>query len=190
LKNRILWVAALFYFILLSARSRAEDSIYVNVGSARPSNPSGFSDNWNAGGNFGVGFGFGLSPAFQLVVDANGYNFPVNSSRYLTVSGGEYRDGLLLVNGRLKFIAEDNPVVAYGILGIGVSTLTQDAMTSTTSGGSAATPASSTTSLAGRLGVGIDIKLSGYTSLFLEFDGIGNKTIDYGSGRLGGKFNL
>lgn len=201
MKNRILSVIALLVLTLPAVPLRADeasapesqtqDSIYVNVGSARPTMPNGFSDNWMIGGNFGVGFGFGLSPVFQLVLDANGYNFPVNISQYQTVSGGEYRDGLLLVNGRLKFIPENNPVVPYGILGIGFSTLTEDALTGTDNSGHAVnTPASTNTSLAGRLGLGLDFKLSGYTAIFLEFDGVGDKYVSYGSARLGGKFNL
>jgi len=172
------------------------DSIFVNIGGTTPFDPSGFASNQTVGYNAGVGFGFGLSKLFQLVLDANADNFPLNNNggAYNGDSGGNVRIGTFLANIRFRFLAEDNPVVPYLIAGMGAATVNQDAITN--GGGAVVSPASTTTNFAGRLGIGMDIRLSEMTALFVESNGYGiassngSANIRYNSFRLGAKFNL
>jgi opacity protein-like surface antigen len=174
---------------------QVRDSIFINVGATTPLNPGSFTTTQNVGYNGGLGYGFGLSKLFQLVIEADSDNFPLNNSLapYNGASGGNIRIGTLLANARFRFLAEDNPVVPYVIGGMGAARVEQEAITS---GGSVVSPTSSTANLALRLGIGIDIRLSGLTSLYVESSGYGiagsngASNINYNSFRLGGKFNL
>jgi opacity protein-like surface antigen len=176
---------------------QVRDSIFVNIGWTTPFDPGYYSTNQNPGYNGGVGYGFGLSKLFQLVIDANSDNFPLNynSPTYSgqAVSGGNIRIGTLLANVRFRFLAQDNPVVPYLIGGMGGARVEQEAITS---GNTVIAPASSTGNFAARFGIGIDIRLSPMTDLFVESNtyGIasngGSGNFDYNSFRFGGKFNL
>jgi hypothetical protein len=173
-----------------------KNSIFVNIGGTTPFSPSSFTSNQTVGYNGGIGFGFGLSPLFQLVLDANADSFPLNNNGgfFNGDSGGNLRIGTFLANIRFRFLAEDNPVVPYLIGGMGGARVTQDAITN--AGGAVISPSSSSTNFAARLGIGIDIRLSGMAALFVESSGYGiagsngAANINYNSFRLGGKFNL
>jgi hypothetical protein len=172
-----------------------KDSIFVNIGGTTPFSPDSFTSNQTVGYNGGVGFGFGLSKLFQLVLDANADSFPLNNNggAFNGDSGGNLRIGTFLANIRFRFLAEDNPVVPYLIGGMGAAHVEQDAITN---GGAVISPASSSTNFAARLGLGIDIRLSNLSALFVESSGYGiagsngAANINYNSFRLGGKFNL
>ncbi len=169
------------------------DSIFVNIGGATPVNPASFTADQANGYNGGIGFGFGISRIFQLVIDANADTFPLNTSQFPGIGGGAIRIGTLFANARLRFIAEDNPVVPYFIGGLGGATVTQDSFTLN---GSTLISSTSNTNGALRVGLGIDIKLNKGFALFVEDNGIGisgsngGSNISYNSFRLGGKFNL
>jgi len=168
------------------------DSIFINIGATTPLNPVGFNTNQIPGYNGGLGYGFGLSPIFQLVIDANSDNFPLNSAAFNGASGGNMRIGTLLANIRLRVLAQDNPVVPYLIAGMGAARVEQEAITN---GGALISPASSTANFAGRFGIGIDIRISALAALYIESSAYGIVTNNsgnttYNSFRLGGKFNL
>src|SRR5665213_1497629 len=143
-----------------------KDSIYVNIGGTTPLSPSSFTMKQTSGYNVGIGYGFGLSKLFQLVIDVNADNFPSNISNII---GGDMRVGTLLANIRFRVLAEDNPVVPYLIGGIGGAYVTESAF----SYSGLVFPATSSTNLALRLGFGIDIRLSQLTSLFVDLSSYG-----------------
>ncbi len=169
------------------------DSIFVNIGATTPLDPANFNSSQTPGYNGGLGYGFGLSPLFQLVIDANSDNFPLNRAAYNGASGGNLRIGTLLANIRLRVLAQDNPVVPYLIFGLGAARVEQEAITN---GGALISPATSTANFAGRFGIGIDIRISALAALYVESSGYGILTNNtpgnttYNSFRLGGKFNL
>jgi hypothetical protein len=169
-----------------AAELSAVNSIYVNGGLGFPVGPQNFAGNWSLGPQFGLGIGLGLSKMFQVVVDANIHLYASNASN----NSGSFKDLLVLVNGRLQFTPENNPVVPYGILGAGASCLFQDAP-------KAAGPTPSSIDInnnridwAARAGLGLDFKVSDYVSIFVEGDGVATGYLGYGTVRLGGKFNL
>ena len=190
LATRIVWADE-------APTTQVRDSIFVNIGGTTPLSPGSFVSNQNVGYNGGLGYGFGLSPLFQLVIDANSDNFPLNygSASYngLGINGGNMRVTTLLANLRFRLLSQDNPVVPYLIGGIGAARVAQAAITN---GNTILAPATTTGNFAARLGIGIDIRLSSMASLYVETsdyaiavnNGTGN--IDFNSFRLGGKFNL
>jgi hypothetical protein len=187
----VLWTASALWADP-SPETVVRDSIFVNIGATTPLNPTGFNTTQTPGYNGGLGYGFGLSPLFQLVIDANSDNFPLNSAAFNGASGGNLRIGTLLANIRLRVLAQDNPVVPYLIAGLGAARVEQEAITN---GGTLISPASSTANFAGRFGIGVDIKLTAMAALYIESSGYGILTgnsgnTTYNSFRLGGKFNL
>lgn len=180
-----------------AAETTVQDSIYVNIGGSNPYNPKGFTTSHAFGYNGGVGFGLGLSRIFQLVFDANLDNFPLNTSALglSGASGGGVHIATVLANARVRFIAENNPVVPYFIGGLGAAFTFQDEMTNS---GTVIAASASNTYFALRLGIGLDFRLSDHSALFLETNGVGvfdgkaagfDNTV-YNSFRLGAKFNL
>jgi outer membrane autotransporter protein len=180
----------------------AKDSLYMNVGYNANATYAYYGSNQNTTGfNVGIGYGFRLSRLFQLVIDANADIFPLdgNTVSHLGLTGGDQVVGTLLANLRYRFLAQDNPLVPYLIGGMGpafVSQITPD------NNGNFDNPGAPTLNFAFRLGVGVDIRLSEMTSLFVEADyylipGTNSDTnlngamnVAYDSIRLGGKFNL
>jgi opacity protein-like surface antigen len=153
------------------------------------------------GFNVGMGYGFRLSKLFQLVIDANADIFPLDSSSVAAfgLTGGNQFVGTLLANLRYRFLAQDNPVVPYLIGGIGPALVSQITLDNY---GNLVNPGAPTLNFGFRLGIGMDIRLSELTSLFIEADYYliagpnsapypnGTWNIAYDSIRLGGKFNL
>jgi hypothetical protein len=176
---------------------QVRDSIFVNIGWTTPLDPNNYVMNQNPGYNGGLGYGFGLSKLFQLVLDLNSDNFPLNDNspnyRNTVVTGGNTRIGTFLANIRFRFLAQDNPVVPYLIGGMGGARVEQEAITN---GNTVLVASSSTGNFAARIGIGIDIRLSPMAALFVESNtyGItannGSGSFDYNSFRFGGKFNL
>ena len=185
-----------------AAEVKKQNFIQVNLGGSLPMSPAGFTSRQNPGYNLGLGVGIGITKNFQVVLDANMDNFPLNSaSSFFTgssITGGASRYWTFLGNGRLRLIPENNPVIPYAIGGLGLGLLTQDDMTITTSGTAMTNPGSSDSYLTGRIGLGLEFVLSDYASLLVEPDGIivfsgdnkGGEDVLYGSFRIGGKFNL
>jgi opacity protein-like surface antigen len=186
-----------------SAMAPIKDSFYFDLGGVTPIAPNGFQDNWSTGGSLGVGYGFGVSPLFSIVADANFSNFPLQSTQAgfpgTTYSGGGIHLFTLLVNGKLRFITEDNPVVPYLIFGLGGEHFQSDDLTTSNGGVSTTSPGITEGDFAFRLGIGIDIKLSPGTYLFVETNGVSATTsnqvsssnnMTYHLGRLGMKLDL
>src|ERR1700678_527205 len=111
---------------------QVSDSIYVNIGGTYALNPGGFNQAQTNGYNGGLGYGFGFYKLFQLLIDANSDNFPLNNNggAFNGDSGGNIRIGTLLANIRFRFLAQDNPVVPYLIGGIGAARVEQAAIIS------------------------------------------------------------
>jgi opacity protein-like surface antigen len=176
-----------------AAETKVENSIYINLGGSLPLSPASFTSGQSFGYNGGLGLGIGVSRTFQILLDANADNFPLNTSGS-SVSGGALRVFTFLANARLKFTPENNRVVPYGIAGVGASLVAQDSSVA----GSTTFPGSSNTYFVIRLGLGLEFKMSDYASLFVEPNGLlvfsannsGAGNLLFNSFRLGGKFNL
>jgi opacity protein-like surface antigen len=198
--------ALLFFAVSAYAQSAPapiKDSFYFDLGGVTPIAPDGFQNNWSTGGSAGIGYGFGLSQLFSIVVDANFSNFPLQSTQAgfpgTTYSGGGIHLFTLLVNGKLKFVAEDNPVIPYLIFGLGGQHFQSDDLTTSNGGASTTSPGVTEGDFAFRLGIGIDIKLSPGTYLLVETNGVNARTsnqvsssdnMTYHMGRLGMKLDL
>ena len=168
------------------------DSFFVNIGGTTPVSPEGFTFSNTTGYNGGIGFGFGLSKLFQLVIDANADTFPLNNPPVGITAGG-LRVGTLLANIRFRLLAQDNPVVPYLIGGMGGAHVEVNAISD---GAGIIDPAYSSNNFAARFGIGIDIRLSPLAALYIEsngyeiFENNSAENFIYNSFRLGGKFNL
>ena len=160
----------------------AKDSLYVNVGYNTNATYGYYASSQNT-----MGFNVGIFPLDSSSVAAFG------------LTGGNQFVGTLLANLRYRFLAQDNPVVPYLIGGIGPALVSQITLDNY---GNLVNPGAPTLNFGFRLGIGMDIRLSELTSLFIEADYYliagpnsapypnGTWNIAYDSIRLGGKFNL
>jgi hypothetical protein len=158
----------------------------------------------NPGYNFGLGLGVDLSQLFSLVFNVRYYSLPVNPDYYknnggATVSGGGEEDLAFLINGKFKFLAQDNPVVPYASFGTGMHLFNLEGLTTTNPNYgypfSLTSPADSGVGIALLAGVGMDVKLWPQTYLLFQWDwnGILNKEYqgyDFESFDIGLKYDL
>ncbi len=180
-----------------------EISIYLNLGYANPAGPTTFSYTWAFGFSGGAGIGVGISRIFSVILDVNYNSFTVNQDNlnliHQTAVGGNISDTLLMLNVKTRFSPNDDPVVPYGILGLGAAFYHADPVTITgvdflylsTVPGIADL---NTTNFAYRIGLGIDIGLSTQSAIFVEGSYTGTSTgstgISYGMAHTGLKLNL
>ena len=150
------------------------NSLYVKLGVSGPYDPSSFKDNWGDGPAFGLGFGFGTSRVFSFVLDMDYDSFPFSYTYPgLTTSGGGIHLLNFRINGKFNFTNRDNPVVFYGIAGVGPAFLTTDAFSAIGPGGSGSAPGFSETDFGFRFGLGIDIRMSKGLFMTVQSDGVG-----------------
>ena len=174
--------------------------LYAFAGFATPFDPAAFKSDYEPSYSLGGGAGIGFSKTFSLLLDANFNLFHLNPSAFpgADLNGGSISDITLLINGKFRFISDDNPVVPYGIVGIGISFYNAQPLYETT-GGFPPTTTQVTTGLANnefafRLALGIDIKLKPGEYVFVESNGLGTSTgsenITYNILKVGIDFNL
>jgi len=185
-----------------TAETRVENSLLINLGGSVPMSPSNFTSTQNVGYNLGLGFGIGITKQFQVILDANMDTYSLNSNSALysgsTVTGGGTRYWTFLVNGRVRLTPENTQVIPYAIGGAGLGLVVEDDLTSTSGGTATNFKGSQNAYFTGRVGLGLEFKLSTYASLFVEPDGYivfsgnnsGSEDLLFGSFRLGTKFNL
>ncbi|HEY5039835.1 MAG TPA: outer membrane beta-barrel protein, partial [bacterium] len=160
--------------------AKARNSFYLQLGIASLVAPDNFLFGYSSGVQFEVGYGFGISPSFSILVDTQYCSFPMIPSYYpgiygpgnqtAYVTGGGIQIISFLGNAKFNFVASNNPVVFYGIAGLGPEVFLEDAKYSTSV--SATAPAYSEVDLALRLAIGIDIKLSPGLALAIENNSI------------------
>lgn len=179
-----------------ASRSTAENfvpknSLYLDIGLSSPEGSDGSPSQWNSGPNWGVGYGFGMSRFFSVILDADYSIFSVNSNYYnanvgYPTSAGALHITTVLANAKIKFLVEDNPVVPYIILGLGVQNISQDPYSYNISGSRTINePATSSSGLALRCSLGADIKLSKGTYLYTEGKGVATSNDNYSSSVFG-----
>jgi hypothetical protein len=104
------------------------------------------------------------------------------SSYYATYTGGGIHTVNLFVNTKLNIVDRDNPVVFYGVIGLGPSFFFNDAFSYSYTypySGGGSSPGYSETDFALRFGLGIDIHLGKGMAIFVESNGIGTFVSQY-----------
>lgn len=150
------------------------NSIYLKLGMASPYDPSDFKDNWGTGPGLGLGYGIGMSRTFSVVLDMDYSSFPFTYTYPgLTTTGGGIHLLNFRANAKFNFTDRDNPVVFYGMAGVGPTVLTTDTFTASGPGGMGRAEGFSETDLSFRLGLGIDIRMGKDLYLIAESNGVG-----------------
>lgn len=146
------------------------NSFYVNVGVASPYAVDAYVNNWSAGYQIGAGYGFGITPNISLVADVHYSNFPLdyNALGLSGYSGGGSHILAFLLNGKFIFVDAGNPVLFYGIVGLGPAIFIEDGISGQGYNG----PGYSEVDVALRLGIGIDVRLNSNIALTLESNGV------------------
>lgn len=141
-------------------------SLYLDVGGAVPAEPT---DSWRSGFSGGVGIGADLSRAFSVILDAHYENFPASPAAH------DFNDILVMIDGKLRFVTEDNPVVPYGVLGLGANFYNEQQSFLNEPPVFVNYPISGGSGVAGafRLAGGIDIRLDIKSALFVEYGTVG-----------------
>lgn len=153
------------------------NSFYLKLGVASPYDPSDFKDNWGEGPGFGLGYGIGVSRAFSLVLDMDYSSFPFTYTYPgVTTTGGGIHLLNFRANAKFNFTDRDNPVVFYGMAGVGPTVATTDTFTATGPGGTGNAAGFSETDMSFRLALGIDIRMSKNLYMTVESSGLGTFT--------------
>jgi len=153
------------------------NSFYLSGGLSNPLGPVGFTGTWTTGFNLGAGFGLALNRNISLLFDAHFDNYPlIPISTYVfdpyggytteTVTGGGLHALMPMINGKFVFVNADNPVLFYGLVGLGPCFYFRDALS--VNGVGAYSPGYSEVDLGFRTGLGIDIKLGNKIYLTME----------------------
>jgi hypothetical protein len=158
-----------------------ETSLYLDIGGSADAAAYEDTHLWNNGFNIGAGIGCNVSRIFSFIWDAHFNYFPYNPNYYqppngVKFTGGDVFDTLLMVNGKFKFIPEDNPVVPYALIGSGVDFYYGVPTVPyfwTTPGGSGAV-------FTVRLAIGTDFRLDPKTALFLQYNYVGMPLTGFG----------
>ena len=171
---------------------------YCDAGLALPNSPSNFQTVLSPGYSIGGGVGLGLSKIFSLLLDVDVNNFTLNTGAFpgYFASGGSVWDITGTINGKFRFIADDNFVVPYGIVGMGIGFYNAQPLSLSNFGfysTSIRTAGLSTADYIFRLALGMDIKLKPGEYIFIEGDLTGTSTgledITYGILKMGVTFN-
>jgi tetratricopeptide (TPR) repeat protein len=156
-------------------------TLYASVGISSPYDPANFKSGFVPGYSAGGGVGLGLSKIFSLILDLQVNDFPLSSKDFPgeNIEGGDITDIIATLNAKFRFIPDDNPVVPYGVVGLGLSLYDEAPATVTSLGfppSSTAYSGSSSASACFRLALGIDIKLQPGQYIFVESNGIAAST--------------
>ncbi len=157
-------------------------SLYFDFGGTNPYSPADFQTSYNPSFTVGAGIGFGISRIFSLIVSADFNSFALNETSVplgYGVTGGALSDALVMVSGKFRFIPEDNPVVPYGVVGLGVAFYNAQPVTVTEETYPFNVESSTglvSSDFAFRLALGIDIKMQSGSYLFIESNGVGTST--------------
>jgi hypothetical protein len=174
-------------------------TFYGDIAITNPYSPSDFQTAYSPYFSFGVGLGQGFSRIFSANLSADFNSFVPNQSSVppgYSVTGGEITNVLILVNAKFRFIAEDNPVVPYGVVGLGAAFYNAEPVTIAETSypfNNASSLGLTSSDFAFRLALGIDIKMQPGSYLFIESNGIGTSTglenIVYNVLKLGFKYD-
>ncbi len=155
-------------------------TLYVGVGISSPYDPSNFKSEFVPGYSAGGGVGLGLSKIFSLILDLQVNDFPLSNNDFpgKAVAGGQITDIVATLNAKFRFIPEDNPVVPYGVVGLGMGFYNEAPATVTSLSPLSTTTysGSSSTDACFRLALGVDIKLQPGQYIFVESNGISTST--------------
>lgn len=174
-------------------------TFYGDIAITNPYSPSDFQAAYSPYFSFGAGLGQGFSRIFSAILSADFNAFVPNQSSVppgYSVSGGEITNVLILVNAKFRFIPEDNPVVPYGVVGLGAAFFNAEPVTIAEASypfNNASSSGLVSSDFAFRLALGIDIKMQPGSYLFIESNGIGTSTgaenIVYNVLKLGFKYD-
>ncbi len=117
---------ALLLTLTLSASAQtpsAPFSLYGGLGLTLPQSPDGWKDNYKTGYHFMAGIGFKVNPMLQVIGKAE-YNTHKSEFGDLPgISGGDQKNLMFGVDGRLGFDMPAAPIVPFFIAGIGLAHL-------------------------------------------------------------------